>query len=330
MRIRMAITCMLFVHAVPGIAVKSVHAEKAVLDLPTIFASYHKQERAVKSAKFEINARQTCILQASKPKTQAEVLGFLAPRARAVRSEEFEIDKLSPEENSQSSYQITIIFGGKHGACRITTNRPMFDWTTSTFLSSNSDTTFDGIQSRAMFTREDSPVAHGVINKSIVKNQDVQVVGYKPLFFAFRAFDTDYIGNPVSAYDVANSKENVPRSTNTVCLKSGPRELWLDTANGNSIYKYLVRQASGGIFRSVKVTKTEKNGVLWIPMKWECTYFDFNGMPESHVEYSVENYQLNPSLPSDAFQLKFPPGTEIIENGETSDGSNEQTSGHLF
>ena len=72
-------------------------------------------------------------------------------------------------------------------------------------------------------------------------------------------------------------------------------------------------RADGGLGGQIDVTYQHDAAHGWIPASWTCLRMDSNGNESSLISCKVEEYEINPSIPADAFKLHFPPGTRVLD-----------------
>ena len=89
-------------------------------------------------------------------------------------------------------------------------------------------------------------------------------------------------------------------------------EVWIDLARGGTVER-MVSSLHRAVLGQTEVTYTEDADHGWIISGWQRTQYGVDGVLKETITATVLEAKFNMPLAPDEFELKFPPGTSIID-----------------
>lgn len=97
----------------------------------------------------------------------------------------------------------------------------------------------------------------------------------------------------------------------------GKVRLALDSTHAYRPHRYIVK-AGRTTVSELQIEYATNNQIGWVLKKWERKQFDLRGKLVGHVLGAVEKCEINDTLPDQLFDVKFPVGTPVVEEFESS------------
>jgi beta-lactamase regulating signal transducer with metallopeptidase domain len=181
---------------------------------------------------------------------------------------------------------------------------------------------FDGMSERSLFeypSGSDRP--QGFQNVASV-SEHTKLAETAPLLWSFCTFDDAMVNHDWSQLEVLderttiNGVECVVLTGNLLPLVIGgqqrPSENWyVDAKRDYAIVRYEHRLPDGRLTLRTDIDQINDPQWGWVPSGWTITRSDAAAKVSSTLKATVTQYQLNPTLPNEVFELEYPDNTHM-------------------
>jgi hypothetical protein len=180
---------------------------------------------------------------------------------------------------------------------------------------------FDGdVYKSLRRARIGQPYPQGTIEREGGNPDRLQFV-VKPAIWSFRPADTGMNTLALAAFvplpDRAflDSRECLVLEEAKSPDRSARQSLWIDTERDYSIVRYLIEDThTGNVIRQMDISYQRDAIAGWIPSKWKAVAYKGKSLLNS-VDATVTGYAINPDIDPSQFDLAFPAGTIVFEEG---------------
>lgn len=160
------------------------------------------------------------------------------------------------------------------------------------------------------------------VNSGVIQNAD-QFLAFKsaevkPIMQAFRAF-LQQRRQLIDNLKVVDGEHEIDGRSVVVMQQHydgagiAGEQYWTDPSREYLVLRNLAMIGDSQVGSQTDIEYEQDNSGQWVPVKWVTTDFDSDGDLRRSYEFQVVEYEINPKLPEDLFELEFAPGIEVYD-----------------
>jgi hypothetical protein len=157
-----------------------------------------------------------------------------------------------------------------------------------------------------------APWPQGTIQR---RNPNANPLHLSPLVMTFRAFSSEMRVFDIETLELTGRRSMIDGKS---CLELQRQsanhllQLWVDPTRDYVMVRYLTTKGQRPSTK-IDVSYRQDLGNGWIPEKWDVVMFDSDGKVRESTRAKMNKSQINESVEPEGFDIKFPPGTYVVD-----------------
>lgn len=266
----------------------------------SIEKAWKEREEFVRSARFDWIENQT--------DAKGVISDHWKKHDRKLKTE------IPPEDTTFTNQSSAVIDGGK-----IRYGYKSVDWSTKTnaYETLSYLTAFDGSNSKELweYGENHSKSWPQAIIRGAGSHANSGLARLAPILVTVRGGTSGMQPQNLDNYEITGQTLLIGnRLSIELRQRIGPtsveNRLWLDPSRDFVLVR-MVRSEKGIVTTKLDIMYEHWELRLWLPKKWELVHSDANGALTRSYSCHLTDFEINPKVPGDLFDLQFPNGTRV-------------------